>query len=135
NIDWLGKGASFFRSYSADQRAQWTAFEIAGKRADPGYVTHEFLTPVRAGDYLRAVALNGSPAYTTSSLTAQPETDRESADGALVGALRIHLAPAAEPHGQPRCHLVRRASPGSATTAVVGTPTPLLLRSRRPPPV
>jgi hypothetical protein len=130
NVYRLGEGARFFRNYSADQRAQWTAIEIAGNRADPGYRVHEFLTPVLAGPYLDAVERNGSPAYTPTALAAQPENFRESADGALVGALRIHLTPAARAQVVGGCHLLRPPSPGAPATAVVDAPNTLFLRSR-----
>jgi hypothetical protein len=135
NIFRLDEGARFFRDYSADQRAQWTAFELAGKRADPGYRVHEFLTPVHAGSYLAAVERNGSPAYTPAALAAQPENFRESADGALVGVLRIHLAPAPAGHPLGRCRAVRSASQGSAATVVVKSPNTVFLRSHTSAPV
>ena len=135
NIHRLGEGARFFRDYSADQRAQWTAFEIAGKRADPGYRVHEFLTPVLAGPYLDAVDRNGSPAYTPAALAAQPENFRESADGALVGVLGINLAPAPGGHPLGRCRILRPASQGSPATIAVSPPNTVFLRSRSAAPV
>jgi hypothetical protein len=131
NIERLRDGASFFRSYSSSQRAQFTAMEIAGSRADPAFRTRGFLTQVGPRPYLAAVARNGSPAYTTAELATQQESIREQADGALVPVLDIRLAAATGPVPAPdRCHLVRPPGAASFATFSANAPDTLLLRSR-----
>src|SRR5205814_2268643 len=82
-----------------------------------------------------AVARDGSPAYTPAELAAQPEALRESADGALVGVLGLHLPPTALTRVGGSCHVIRAGSQGSAETVVVGAPQVVILRSRSRAPI
>jgi hypothetical protein len=135
NIVQLGDGASYFRGYSAMQRAQFTAIEVAGTRGDPAFMTQNVLAHAAAGPYLAAVARNGSPAYTTAQLAAQHETVREAADEALVPALAIHLAPGRRAAAPGHCRILRRAPAGSTSVLTIGAPKTVLLRSRSAAPV
>ncbi len=111
NLARLRSGATTFRSQALAVRAQLTALEIAGPRADPAFVASGFPRVV-AGPYLEAVGRGTSPAFPPGELARQPEDRRHTADRALVGALGIAARPA--PAGTAGC----RPVPGSAPVPV-----------------
>jgi hypothetical protein len=104
NLPRFREGHHALAALTQESRADLAALDLAGKRADPGYVLNaEALTPQSAfvflmtGPYLETVERFGSPAFSPSELRDQPEPIREAADATLVRALRLRLAPSSPP--------------------------------------
>ena len=114
NIALMQAGGAYLRFYTATDRAELAAVEIARDHVSPTFVPNRepllaFLDGIAggAGPYLAAADRNGSFAFTLAELRAQSEGVREAADATLAQALRLHLAPA--PGGPRRC--LRAAGP------------------------
>ncbi len=128
NVSMMREGATFFREYSARQRGQLTAVELARDQVNRNFTIPALLGigGTAAGGYLSAVARNGSPAFTPAELQRQPEDVKKIADATLVSAERIDLAaPGSAPPGLD----CRTARPGSSARLAVGPPALLVLRT------
>ncbi len=108
NIALMQAGGQYLRFYTATDRAELAAVEIARDQVSPTFVPVRepllaFLDGIAGGarPYLAAADRNGSFAFTLPELRAQSEGVREAADATLASALRLHLAPA--PEGPRRC--------------------------------
>ena len=119
NIDRLidsGRGA---RETFDGYRAEWSAVEIAGPNAQPGY-RPDFLSPT-AAEYLTAVRAYGRGGYSVSQLASRPNDTRRLADSALVRALGIRLVPAAGPKpAAQRCATAGRGGSSAAPLPASG---------------
>jgi hypothetical protein len=121
NVARLRDGMRYFRSSAITLRADLGAIELARDRVAPGYVnTGSRLQPVFAGPYLAAVDRIGSPAFTESELARQGEDIRRSADGVLITAERISVAPRAGGRRLGTC--TRVTKPGPSVSFPVGPP-------------
>jgi hypothetical protein len=127
NIKTLAEAGNSLRDYSARERADMAAIEIARRYVQPRFLPSVGVfsfrlvsAPMRAGTYLAAVDRNGSFAYDLPELRSSPEAVREEADQVLAEALGLHLAPAGRSaeHRALRC---RRLGPSPAAT---GFPLP-----------
>jgi hypothetical protein len=125
NVYRLQEGAAFFRDYSATQRAQMTAIELARGRVSPTFSTKSFFAEIGAGPYFAALDRNGSPAFTVADLAGQPEGVRATADSTLVAALRIGLAPP-PPGGRPQGCRRLTAGDGAPAQFAAGPPGALI---------
>jgi hypothetical protein len=123
NVVRLREAGHFYRTSSTSVRAELTAIELARDHVDPAFVpptTISYLALVRAGPYLATERRIGSPAYSLSELTRQPEATRKVTDEVLVAALRIAVAPAS-PH-EPVRNCRRLGGAGSASILAIGPP-------------
>jgi hypothetical protein len=89
NVGQLIDYGSFARSFSERAVGEYSAYELAGPRADSDFRVSGF--DPSAGEYLEAAAAFGSAADSSAQLATAPATERVAADGALVGALDIDL--------------------------------------------
>jgi hypothetical protein len=133
---------------ATSSRAQYAMFELAGDEGDPDYMANldgrvKETAPIpnvgiRAGDYLAGAEDHGSIAYPLDELRRQPAIVRAGADAALIGVLRLDIAPATAGIEGGRCETppVEGATarfelpPGGALVDPVGT-EPVDLRLAR----
>ena len=92
NIDRLIDGGQVLRETSAAYRARWTAVELAGPDARPGYMPDQFSRTASA--YLAAVRAYGRGGYSPSELPDRSARVRLLTDDALIDSIGISLAPA-----------------------------------------
>jgi hypothetical protein len=92
NVDRLIDGGQFLRENSAAYRARWTAVELAGPDARPGYMPDQFSRTASA--YLAAVRAYGRGGYSPSELPDRSARIRLLTDDALIDSIGISLAPA-----------------------------------------
>ena len=103
NLVPLREGRDFFEEQTVLTRADLGAIEIAARTVEPGFrLAPEisgtvFLSEIEAGEYLRAVAEYGSPAYSPAELAAAPEEGRRQADLVLANALPLGIETGLEP--------------------------------------
>lgn len=101
NLVPLREGRDFFEKQTVLTRADLGAIEIAERTVEPAFrLSPEaagtvFLNEIEAGEYLRAVAEYGSPAYSPADLAAAPEEGRVHADLVLANALPLGIETAA----------------------------------------
>jgi hypothetical protein len=106
NLTPLREGRDFFAAQTVLTRSGLGAIEIAAGTVEPEFALPpeisgtSFLTEIRAGEYLRAVAEYGSPAYTPAELAAAPERGRRQADVVLANALPLTIETNADPAGR-----------------------------------
>jgi hypothetical protein len=108
NLVPLREGRDFFGEQTVLTRADLGAIEIAARTVEPPYrLSPEaagtlFLNEIEAGEYLRAVAEYGSPAYSPADLAAAPEEGRVHADLVLANALPLTIETGSAAPGQAR---------------------------------
>jgi hypothetical protein len=95
NIDRLHDAGQQFRQQSEQYRVQYSAVEIAGPRAQPGFRVRPFFPT--AAEYLAAVRAFGHGGYTPAEIGGKPEELRSAADVTEAGALGLRLEPAPRP--------------------------------------
>jgi hypothetical protein len=99
-------------------RSRLAAIDVAGATVGPGYEIDVVGTTISVGQYRRAAAAHGSPAFDEAELLADPDEKGTVADGTLVDTREIILLGEAGP-GLTRCR-VR----GSSRAPAKGTPFP-----------
>jgi hypothetical protein len=98
NVTLLSDWHKIWRGQGELERADLAAVEIIRDTVPRGFVlspdvaSTNFLVVVNAGDYLKAAADFGSPAYTQAELAASPEPARAAADKVLAAGLGLKLA-------------------------------------------
>jgi hypothetical protein len=119
NIDRLHDAGLAFRQDSQQVRMQYSAVEIAGPSARPGYRVRTY-SPT-AGGYLAAVRAFGPGGFTVDEIAGKSDFSRQLADVTEVAALGLQLEPAARPPrgGAPP----RVANPQIAATSTAGCTT------------
>jgi hypothetical protein len=95
NIDRLHDAGRQYAQQSEQYRVRWSAVEIAGPSAQPGFQFNPF-SP-NAGEYLAVVRDFGHGGYTADEIAAKPEWLRHVVDVDEVGALALKLEPAPTP--------------------------------------
>jgi hypothetical protein len=130
NLVPLREGRDFFAEQTVLTRSDLGAIEIAERTVEPSFrLSPEaagtlFLNEIEAGEYLRAVAEYGSPAYSPADLAVAPEEGRVHADLVLANALPLAIE--TEPGGaRPRRGCVEVA--GIATLALRSGTTTIAL--------
>jgi hypothetical protein len=119
NLALMRDGAAAYRAHSAEQRAEFTAFELARGHVEVEYdseVLRPELAPegTRAATYFEIVdRYGGSPAFSVVELERQPEAVRQAADRALAGVLEVAVAPA-EPRAPRDCREHRSETAGGS---------------------
>lgn len=119
NIDRLHDAGLEYSQISEGYRVQWSAVEIAGPSAQPGFRVSA-LSP-EAGGYLAAVRAFGPGGFTVGEIAGKSDGLRQVADVNEVAALGLRLEPATRPPrgGAPP----RVADPQIATTSKAGCTT------------
>ena len=119
NIDRLHDAGQEFSQESQQYRVQYSAVEIAGPSARPGFRVSPFFPT--AAEYLAAVHAFGPGGYTAAEIAGKPEELRSVADVSEVAALGLQLEPAPRP---PRGGVPPRvARPQIAATSRAGCTT------------
>jgi hypothetical protein len=95
NIDRLHDAGRQYAQESEQYRVEWSAVEIAGPSAQPGFRFNSFSPD--AGDYLAVVRDFGHGGYTADEIARNPERLRHLADANEVAALGLKLEPAPGP--------------------------------------
>jgi hypothetical protein len=103
NLDTLRDGGAEARTDSEIAAGEYTAYEIAGSRLQPGFRPGELA--LTAGTYVEAAQAYGSAAVSRSELAHGPLLMRQAADHSLAGSLGIALRPA------PTAAPIRRRGP------------------------
>ena len=119
NIDRLHDAGQEFSQASQQYRVQYSAVEIAGPSARPGFRVRPFFPT--AAEYLAAVHAFGPGGYTAAELAGKPDQLRSVADVNEAAALGLQLEPAPRPPsgGAPP----RVADPQIAATSRAGCTT------------
>jgi hypothetical protein len=119
NIDRLHDAGRQYAQESEQYRVEWSAVEIAGPSAQPGFRFNSFSPD--AGDYLAVVRDFGHGGYTADEIARKPEGLRHLADANEVAALGLKLEPVP---GPPRGGVPPQlADPGIAATKRAGCTT------------
>jgi hypothetical protein len=118
NIDRLHDVSLEARQTSDGYRAKWSAVEVAGANARPGFLPDALSSS--AGGYLAAVRAFGSGGYSASALADRPNGARYEADLTLVGALGLGLTPADGPAPTGGAPPRLESPPGGATATAQG---------------
>jgi hypothetical protein len=118
NIDRLHDESVHVRETSVNYRARWSAIEIAGPHARPGF-RPDLVSPT-AGEYLAAVHAFGDGGFSAPDLATRPLGARYEADTVMVRALGLQLTPTDRkpPDGGPPPRL--ESPPGSAAATGPG---------------
>jgi hypothetical protein len=125
NFDRLHDAGLEYSQASERYRVQWSAVEIAGPSAQPGFRVSTFSPD--AGGYLAAVRAFGPGGFTVDEIAGKSDELRYVADVSEVGALGLQLEPAPRP---PRGGVPPRvADPQIAATSKAGCST---VRQGRP---
>jgi hypothetical protein len=95
NIDRLHDAGQEFSQETQQYRVQYSAVEIAGPSAQPGFRVRPFFPT--AAEYLAAVRAFGRGGYTAAEIAGKPEELRSAADVTEAGALGLQLEPAPRP--------------------------------------
>jgi hypothetical protein len=95
NIDRLHDAGQEFSQESEQYRVQYSAVEIAGPSAQPGFRVRPFFPT--AAEYLAAVRAFGRGGYTPAEIAGKPEELRSAADVTEAGALGLRLQPVPRP--------------------------------------
>jgi hypothetical protein len=95
NIDRLHDAGRQYAQESEQYRVLWSAVEIAGSSAQPGFRFNTFSPD--AGEYLAVVRDFGRGGYTADEIAGKPEALRHVADVNEVAALALKLEPAPTP--------------------------------------
>ena len=119
NIDRLHDAGRQYARESEQYRVLWSAVEIAGSSAQPGFRVNAFSPS--AGEYLAVVRDFGHGGYTADEIARKPEELRHLADAKEVAALGLKLEPAP---GPPRGGVPPQlADPGVTATKRAGCTT------------
>lgn len=119
NLVPLREGRDFFQGQTMLTRSDLGAIEIAGGSVEPSFrLSPEvagtvFLNEIEAGEYLRAVAEYGSPAYSPADLAAAPEEGRVHADLVLANALPLAIETESG-EARPQADCIAVAGPGGS---------------------
>jgi hypothetical protein len=95
NIDRLHDAGQQVSQVSQQYRVEYSAVEIAGPSAQPGFRVRPFFPT--AAEYLAAVRAFGPGGYTPAEIAGKLEELRSAADVTEAGALGLRLEPAARP--------------------------------------
>jgi hypothetical protein len=119
NFDRLHDAGLEYSQASERYRVQWSAVEIAGPSAQPGFRVSTFSPD--AGGYLAAVRAFGPGGFTVDEIAGKSDELRYVADVTEVGALGLQLEPAPRP---PKGAMPPRvADPQIAATSKAGCTT------------
>jgi hypothetical protein len=105
NLVPLREGRDFFEKQTVLTRSDLAAIEVADRTVEPAFrLSPEvagtvFLNEIEAGEYLRAAAEYGSPAYSAAELAGAPEEGRVQADLVLANALPLAIETESAPAG------------------------------------
>jgi hypothetical protein len=112
NLTVLASGFRTMRDFADDTRADLGALEIARGavprdfRLVEAVTSDRFLRDVTAGRYFEETDAHGSPAWSPERIGTAGDKPRQSADGVLVAAYRVRLAPAHRPAARSGCRVV-----------------------------